>query len=42
MLSNTKKERTQKVGSLKEKVRMSHLSYQKYPEERKRSQSLKS
>ena len=41
MVTSTKKERQQRLGQLRDKVKKTHLSYHKYPEERRRSQSLK-
>lgn len=41
MVSRTKKERQQKLGQLRDKVKKTHLSHHKYPEERRRAQSLK-
>lgn len=38
MVEEAKKNRFQKVGALKERVRNSHLSYHKYPSERRRSE----
>lgn len=42
MLENTKKKKQEKVGQLKDKFRKSHLSYHKYPEEKRRTMSLRS
>ena len=42
MVANVKKERSLKMGKLKDRTRKNHLSLNKYPEEKKRSSSVQS
>lgn len=42
MVSEIKKKRAEKVGTLKERVRNSHLSYHKYPAERRKQSQYSS
>lgn len=41
MIFKMKKKKEEKVGKLKDKIRKGHLSYHKYPEEKRRASSLK-
>jgi hypothetical protein len=41
MKDKIRKNQLQKVGQLRERIRNSHQSYNKYPDERRRAYSLK-